>query len=90
MINTWIEGEPEIHTIQQMAQKTTPDVVAMAYTNVAKNAGCWELMRLTVIDEKLDFEQPKFEAAFDRIRRFDKEADRVLDRLDAEMGRERE
>ena len=84
------KGEPEIRTIQQMAQKTTPDVVAMAYTNVAKNAGRGELMRLTVIDEKLDFEQPKFEAAFDRIRHFDKEADRVLDWLDAEMGRERE
>lgn len=83
------KGDPELHEIKQMSQKVAPDVVAMAYTNVAKNAGRNDLMRLTIIDEKLDFEQPKFEAAFDQIRHFDKEADRVLDWLDAEIGRER-
>lgn len=84
------DGNPSTREIQQMAKKTEPEVVAMAYTNVAKNASRRDLMRLTVLDEKLDFEQPKYERAFDRIRARDAEADRVLDKLDMEMGRERE
>ena len=84
------DGSPSPREIQQMAKETEPEVVAMAYTNVAKNAGRRDLMRLTVLDEKLDFEQPKYERVFDRIRARDAEADRVLDKLDMEMGRERE
>lgn len=84
------KGTPRAADIQQMARDMEPEVVAMAYTNVAKNAEHRDLIRLTILDEKLDFEQPKYERAFDRIRARDAEADRVLDKLDMQMGRERE
>ena len=84
------KGTPRAADIRQMARDMEPEVVAMAYTNVAKNAERRDLIRLTILDEKLDFEQPKYERAFDRIRARDAEADRVLDKLDMQMGRERD
>lgn len=84
------KGTPRAADIRQMARDMEPEVIAMAYTNVAKNAERRDLIRLTILDEKLDFEQPKYERAFDRIRARDAEADRVLDKLDMQMGRERD
>ena len=48
------------------------------------------MQRLTKIDERFEFDHPAFERAFDSIRSRDVEADRVLDFVDMQMGRERE
>lgn len=48
------------------------------------------MQRLTKIDERFEFDHPSFERAFDGIRSRDAEADRVLDFVDMQMGRERE
>ena len=66
------------------------DVVAQAYVNVAKECNNGDMQRLTKIDERFEFDHPAFERAFDSIRSRDVEADRVLDFVEMQMGRERE
>lgn len=82
-------GVPDIEEFYTMTQNYGADVIAQAYVNVAKECSRQDVPQLTRIDERFDFEHPAFERQFDYIRNHDPEADRVLDILDMEMGRDR-
>lgn len=82
-------GVPDIEEFYTMTQDYGADVIAQAYVNVAKECSRQDVPQLTRIDERFDFEHPAFERQFDYIRNHDPEADRVLDILDMEMGRDR-
>ena len=64
-----------------MTKDNDAGVIAQAYVNVAKECNNGDMQRLTKIDERFEF---------DGIRSRDAEADRVLDFVDMQMGRERE
>ena len=83
-------GVPDIEEVYTMTKDKDTDVIAQAYVNVAKECNNSDMQRLTKIDERFDFDHPAFERAFDSIRSRDVEADRVLDFVDMQMGRERE
>lgn len=85
-------GVPDIEEVYTIANERNygADVVAQAYVNVAKECNNGDMQRLTKIDERFEFDHPAFERAFDSIRSRDVEADRVLDFVDMQMGRERE
>lgn len=82
-------GVPDIEEFYTMTQNYGAYVIAQAYVNVAKECSRQDVPQLTRIDERFDFEHPAFERQFDYIRNHDPEADRVLDILDMEMGRDR-
>lgn len=82
-------GVPDIEEFYTMTQNYGADVIVQAYVNVAKECSRQDMPQLTRIDERFDFEHPAFERQFDYIRNHDPEADRVLDILDMEMGRDR-
>lgn len=82
-------GVPDIEEFYTITQNYGADVIAQAYVNVAKECSRQDMPQLTRIDERFDFEHPAFERQFDYIRNHDPEADRVLDILDMEMGRDR-
>ena len=67
------------------------DVVAQAYVNVLKEVDINQnIQALTRIDEKFCFDHQAFETQFDYIREHDGAADHVLDKVEMELGRERE
>ena len=82
-------GKPDINTIASLEREYGRDEIAQAYVNVAKNSSREDLRRLERIDDVCGFDSLGYERAFDRIRRYDREADAVLDRLDMEFGLER-
>ena len=73
-----------------MTKDNDAGVIAQAYVNVAKECNNGDMQRLTKIDERFEYDHPSFDRACDGIRSRDAEADRVLDFVDMQMGRERE
>ena len=83
-------GVPDIDEVYDMTKDKEPDVVAQAYVNVLKETDVKSnIHTLTKIDEKFCFEHQAFEKQFDYIREHDSAADRVLDKVEMEMGRDR-
>ena len=83
-------GVPDIEEVYDMTKDKGPDVIAQAYVNVLKEADIKnDIHALTKIDEKFCFEHQAFEKQFDYIREHDSVADRVLDKVEMEMGRDR-
>lgn len=61
------------------------------YVNVLKEVDINQnIQALTRIDEKFCFDHQAFETQFDYIREHDGAADHVLDKVEMELGRERE
>lgn len=83
-------GVPDIDEVYDMTKDKGPDVIAQAYVNVLKETDVKSnIHTLTKIDEKFCFEHQAFEKQFDYIREHDSAADRVLDKVEMEMGRDR-
>lgn len=82
-------GVPDIEEFYDMTKNEGPDVIAQAYVNVAKECDKSNIQALTKIDEKFCFEHQTFERQFDYIREHDPVADRVLNVIEMEMGRDR-
>ena len=72
-------GVPDIEEFYDMTKNEGPDVIAQAYVNVAKECDKSNIQALTKIDER----------QFDYIREHDPVADRVLNVIEMEMGRDR-
>lgn len=86
-------GVPDIDDVYALANERNygADVIAQAYVNVLKEVDINQnIQALTKIDEKFCFEHQAFETQFDYIREHDSAADRVLDKVEMELGRERE
>ena len=86
-------GVPDIEEAYVLANERNygADVIAQAYVNVLKEVDINQnIQALTKIDEKFCFEHQAFEIQFDYIREHDGAADRVLDKVEMELGRERE
>ena len=86
-------GVPDIEEVYTIANKRNygADVVAQAYVNVLKEVDINQnIQALTRIDEKFCFDHQAFETQFDYIREHDGAADHVLDKVEMELGRERE
>lgn len=85
-----IMSESDMSSIKQLNYDYDIDVIAQAYIEIAKEASSTrDILRLERISDACNFSHPAYERQFDYIRRIDKEADRVLDRLDMEIGLER-
>lgn len=83
-------GVPDIDEVYDMTKDKGPDVIAQAYVNVLKETDVKSnIHTLTKIDEKFCFEHQAFEKQFDYIREHDSAADRVLNKVEMEMGRDR-
>ena len=83
-------GVPDIDEVYDMTKDKGPDVIAQAYVNVLKETDVKSnIHTLTKIDEKFCFDHQAFEKQFDYIREHDSAADRVLDKVEMEMGRDR-
>lgn len=90
MMNGYVHnGVPDVEEFYTMTREYGADVIAQAYVNVVKDCNKQDLPKLASIDERFNFEHPAFERQFDYIRAHDAEADRVLDIVDMEMGRDR-
>ena len=86
-------GVPDIKEVYTIANERNygADVVAQAYVNVLKEVDINQnIQALTRIDEKFCFDHQAFETQFDYIREHDGAADHVLDKVEMELGRERE
>ena len=86
-------GVPDIEEVYTIANERNygADVVAQAYVNVLKEVDINQnIQALTRIDEKFCFDHQAFETQFDYIREHDGAADHVLDKVEMELGRERE
>lgn len=86
-------GVPDIEEVYIIANERNygADVVAQAYVNVLKEVDINQnIQALTRIDEKFCFDHQAFETQFDYIREHDGAADHVLDKVEMELGRERE
>lgn len=86
-------GVPDIEEAYALSNERNygADVIAQAYVNVLKEVDINQnIQALTKIDEKFCFEHQAFETQFDYIREHDSAADRVLDKVEMELGRERE
>lgn len=86
-------GVPDIGEVYTIANERNygADVVAQAYVNVLKEVDINQnIQALTRIDEKFCFDHQAFETQFDYIREHDGAADHVLDKVEMELGRERE
>ncbi len=86
-------GVPDVEEAYAIANERNygADVIAQAYVNVLKEVDINQnIQALTKIDEKFCFEHQAFETQFDYIREHDGAADRVLDKVEMELGRERE
>lgn len=86
-------GVPDIEEVYTIANERNygADVVAQAYVNVLKEVDINQnIQALTRIDEKFCFDHQAFETQFDYIREHDGAADHVLDKIEMELGRERE
>ena len=86
-------GVPDIGDVYTIANESNygADVVAQAYVNVLKEVDINQnIQALTRIDEKFCFDHQAFETQFDYIREHDGAADHVLDKVEMELGRERE
>lgn len=86
-------GVPDIEEAYTIANERNygADVVAQAYVNVLKEVDINQnIQALTRIDEKFCFDHQAFETQFDYIREHDGAADHVLDKVEMELGRERE
>ena len=86
-------GVPDIGEVYTIANESNygADVVAQAYVNVLKEVDINQnIQALTRIDEKFCFDHQAFETQFDYIREHDGAADHVLDKVEMELGRERE
>ena len=86
-------GVPDIEEVHTIANERNygADVVAQAYVNVLKEVDINQnIQALTRIDEKFCFDHQAFETQFDYIRERDGAADHVLDKVEMELGRERE
>lgn len=86
-------GVPDIEEVHTIANERNygADVVAQAYVNVLKEVDINQnIQALTRIDEKFCFDHQAFETQFDYIREHDGAADHVLDKVEMELGRERE
>lgn len=86
-------GVPDIEEVYTIANERNygTDVVAQAYVNVLKEVDINQnIQALTRIDEKFCFDHQAFETQFDYIREHDGAADHVLDKVEMELGRERE
>lgn len=86
-------GVPDIGEVYTIANERNygADVVAQAYVNVLKEVDINQnIQALTRIDEKFYFDHQAFETQFDYIREHDGAADHVLDKVEMELGRERE
>lgn len=86
-------GVPDIDDVYALANERNygAGVIAQAYVNVLKEVDINQnIQALTKIDEKFCFEHQAFETQFDYIREHDSAADRVLDKVEMELGRERE
>lgn len=84
-------GVPDIEEVYTMTKDKDADVIAQAYVNVLKEVDINQnIQALTRIDEKFCFDHQAFETQFDYIREHDGAADRVLDKVEMELGRERE
>lgn len=85
-----IMSEADTSSIKQLNYDYDIDVIAQAYIEIAKEASSTrDILRLERISDACNFSHPAYERQFDYIRQIDKEADRVLDRLDMEIGLER-
>ena len=86
-------GVPDSEEVYTIANERNygADVVAQAYVNVLKEVDINQnIQALTRIDEKFCFDHQAFETQFDYIREHDGAADHVLDKVEMELGRERE
>ena len=86
-------GVPDIEEFYTIANERNygADVVAQAYVNVLKEVDINQnIQALTRIDEKFCFDHQAFETQFDYIREHDGATDHVLDKVEMELGRERE
>lgn len=86
-------GVPDVEEVYTIANERNygADVVAQAYVNVLKEVDINQnIQALTRIDEKFCFDHQAFETQFDYIREHDGAADHVLDKVEMELGRERE
>lgn len=83
-------GEYSLRDVKELEKDISKGTIAEAYVNIAKDAERCDLKWLEKIDDALDFSHPGYERKFDELRETDKAAEKVLDRLDYEFGRERE
>lgn len=79
----------DLHEIVGLNQKYDMKDIANAYVNVVKESGPKDASRLDKISEICEFEHPSYEKIFDNIRENDPVADKVLDKLEEAIGRER-
>lgn len=84
------EGKPDINEIAGLEKQYDVGEIAQAYVNTAMNSNARDIRYLERIDDVLGFDRPFYEREFDSIRRYDRDADAVLDRLETEFGKERE
>ena len=84
------EGKPDINEIVKMSKTANMNTMAKAFTEVVKESCSMDAGRLSNIHDACEFDQPGYEAVFDRIRCFDKQADLAFDDFEMDLGRERE
>lgn len=84
------QGRPDVYEISKLDEKFDKLTIAQAYSNIAKQASIRDIGKMERISETLNFEHPAYDRAFDMVRSSDREADAALDRMDMEMGIERE
>lgn len=84
------QGKPDINELVKLDETFDKLTIVQAYSNVVKQASIRDVGKIERISEAFDFEHPAYDKAFDMIRSSDKEADSALDRMDMEMGIERE
>lgn len=90
VIDGYIKGTCDIQDVIDLKKEYSTDEIAEAYIEVAKDCFRKDMTKLTTISERLEFNSYEFETSFDKIRSHSFEANTVLNRLELEMGFERE
>lgn len=83
------EGKPDINAIAKLEKQYDAGEIAQAFVNTASGCSVKDVRWLERIDDVCGFNAPAYEQEFDLIRRYDRDADAVMERLEVEFGRER-
>lgn len=83
------EGKPDIYEIGELSKDFDKEEIAKAYVNVAEDISKSDMKYLEKAGDKLDIASERYERVFDRMREKDERVDKILDRVETGLGKER-